>query len=324
VTTSTLLLITLAVVASLTAVATAVRYVSRIWLRHWVERQLSGAPAAELYLERPQRLILAATTAVAMTVFTAGLVIGTTPMPLPARIRTIVLYSAALLLLGQLVPRAVARRWPNLVIPPLLPFLRLAEFLLMPILLFVRRLTGEIRLEQRDAQGTDAEFLDELLREGELEGVGEHTEIAIIEGVVQFGERTARDVMTPRQEIFALDIDTSARELAARISASGYSRVPLYRGSIDRIEGMVHAFDILRAQNGTPPPLRPVEPAVPLTRCHDLLFRMLRDRHHLAVVRDGAGVTMGIITLEDLMEELVGDIRDEHDEPEPPLAAGAA
>ncbi|MGQ0764899.1 MAG: CNNM domain-containing protein [Gemmatimonadota bacterium] len=321
---SPFLIVTLVIVASMTAIATAVRYVSRIWLRHWVERQLSGAPTAELYLERPQRLILAATTIVAMTVFAAGLTMAASEMSIGARIPAILGYSLALLFFGQLLPRAVARRWPNVIIPPLLPFLRVAEFVLMPLLRFVRRLTGEGRLEQRRAQDTGAgDYLEELLREGEMEGVGEHTEIAIIEGVVHFGERTARDVMTPVGEAFALDVTLPSAELARRIAASGYSRVPLYRGTIDNIEGMVHAFDMVRIDDGERPLLRPVQAAAPTTPCKDLLFHMLRDRRHLAIVREGgSGPVIGIATLEDLMEVLVGDIRDEHDDPDAPSTRG--
>jgi putative hemolysin len=316
VTETTLLVISIIIVASLTATATAVRSVSRIWLRHWVERRLSGAPAAALYLARPQRLILAATTAVALTVFAAGTFIGTAvPDRLASRAQAIVLYALALLLLGQLIPRAIARRWPSVIIPPLLPLLRGIEFVLMPLLMVVRRVTGEATQEREEAWEGDADTLGELLREGEMEGLGEHTEIAIIKGVVHFGEKRVRDVMTPASEVFAVEATAPADEIARRIAQSGYSRVPVYRTSLDHVEGMIHAFDILAASEAGLPTLRPVGIAAPTTACNDLLFRMLRDRRHLTVVRREDGTTAGIVTLEDLLEELVGDIRDEHDEP---------
>lgn len=315
---TTLLVISIIIVASLTATATAVRSVSRIWLRHWVERRLSGAPAAALYLARPQRLILAATTAVALTVFAAGTFIGTAvPDRLASRAQAIVVYALALLLLGQLIPRAIARRWPSVIIPPLLPVLRVIEFALMPLLIVVRRMTGEASQERQEAWEADSDTLGELLREGELEGLGEHAEIAIIEGVVHFGEKHVRDVMTPAADVFAVDATAPAGEVIRRIAQSGYSRVPVYRTSLDHIEGMIHAFDILAASDEGLPPLRPVGIAAPTTACNDLLFRMLRDRRHLTVVRREDGTTAGIVTLEDLLEELVGDIRDEHDEPRP-------
>lgn len=316
---ASLLIVTIGIVACLTAAATAVRSVSRIWLRHWVERRLSGAQTAALYLERPQRLLLAASTGVAMVVFVAGTFIATAVQGgVLAHARAIVLYALALLLLGQLVPRAVARRWSSVLIPVLLPLLRVAEFVFMPLLLLARTLTGESRRDASEQQHTDAEALEELLREGELEGVGEHTEIAIIEGVVQFGEKTLREVMTPQKDVFALSVATPAIEVARQVAQSRYSRVPMYGESLDDVKGMLHAFSLLEMEGDILPPLRPVTFATDGMPCNDFLFTMIRGRSHLAVVRDDSGATVGIVTLEDLLEELVGDIRDEHDEPVTP------
>jgi putative hemolysin len=109
---------------------------------------------------------------------------------------------------------------------------------------------------------------------------------------------------------------------------SGYSRVPIYRESLDHVVGMLHAFDLLDMTGHELPRLRPVAFATTGMPCNDFLTRMIRGRSHLAVVRDESGHTAGIVTLEDLLEELVGDIRDEHDEPADPVrpdtARGAA
>ena len=120
------------------------------------------------------------------------------------------------------------------------------------------------------------------------------------------------------------DDTLDARTLAARIAQSNYSRVPIYHGTLDDVRGMVHAFDVLKAGAETFPPLRPVATATPDAPCNELLFRMLRERRHLAIVRDGAGTTRGLVSLEDLLEELVGDIRDEHDEPDTTRASTTA
>jgi putative hemolysin len=162
-----------------------------------------------------------------------------------------------------------------------------------------------------------------LLRDGQLEGVSETEEMAIISGVVQFGETRARDVLTPRDQVFALDAATPPAELAAAVARAGYSRVPVYRGSLDDVVGIVHAFDVLKTAGEGAPPVLGFYNAGADARCSDLLSAMMRARRHLAVVRDDAGRTLGILTLEDLLEELVGEIRDEHDEPEPPTAAAA-
>ena len=324
------LLGSLAAVAALTAIASAVRSVSRIWLRHWADRHLRGSQAAALYLERPQRLLLAATTGIALTVFLAGTVIAAaSPAGAWPTVRALVSYAVALLLVGQLLPRAIGRRWPGVVIPVLLPVLRGVEFALMPLLVAVRWVTGEARREAVEVRATEIESLDTLLREGELEGIGERGEIAIIEGVVHFGEKTLGAVMTPRAEVFAVLADRPPAEVARAVVASRYSRVPVVRGTLDDVLGILHAFDLLDAPAGRLPALRPALVASPQTPCNEFLGRMIRARSHMAIVRDDAGATVGVVTLEDLLEELVGDIRDEHDEPPagsdpPPATPGTA
>jgi putative hemolysin len=178
---------------------------------------------------------------------------------------------------------------------------------------------GTMFVKERVETNAPAErdAIQDLLREGELEGVGEREEIAIISGVVEFSEKVVSQVMTPRSDIFALPQGVDPHTLASQIAQSRYSRVPIYNGTLDTIVGMVHAFDVIKAHGEMPSALRPVAFAAPNAPCNELLFRMLRVRQHLAIVQD-AERTVGLVTLEDLLEELVGDIRDEHDEPEPP------
>ena len=306
-------------VALLTAASIAVRSVSRIWLRHWVERRLSGATVAELYLERPQRLILSAGVGITLSVFLTGAVLAAAPVTGRALALRVAVASVAIVVLGQAIPRAIARRWPARVVPALIPFVRAIDVFVAPVRWlgaaaarpFVDRPIVAPAEEARDN-------IEELLREGALEGVGETQEIAIIAGVVQFGEKTAGVVMTPRDAVFGLDVTLPPAELARQIAHSGFSRALLYRGTLDDVVGFAHVFDVFKSAGEAPPRVLPVASARPETRCNDLLFSMLRTGRHLAVVRDDAGATLGIVTLEDLLEELVGDIRDEHDEPGPP------
>ena len=306
------------VVGLLTAGSIAVRSVSRIWLRHWVERRLAGASLAELYLERPQRLIVSAGTGIALAVFLAGAAVatlGAAPSVLGARL---IALAVGILLLGQVLPRALARRWPVHVVPPLVPVLRVVDALVAPPRLAGAMLAGLVAGRGPVAAAESArDSIEDLLREGQLEGVGETEEMAIITGVVQFGEKAAREVMTPREQVFALDAALPPAELARAVAGSAYSRIPIYRGSLDDVLGVVHAFDLLQCDDGATPPVRPAYATDADTPCNTLLFALLRTRRHLAVVRDAAGRTLGIVTLEDLLEELVGDIRDEHDEPVP-------
>jgi putative hemolysin len=314
------LIIALIIVALLTAGGMAVRSVSRIWLRHWAERQLRGAAAAVLYLERPHRLLTAANIGVALTLLIAGLFLGAAERGAGVAWSAIA-FAGVVIVVGQLIPRAIARAWPSAVTPFLLPILRLTDLLMIPMVVAGRVIARLFVSERIDAvPPPERDAIQDLLREGELEGVGEREEIAIISGVVEFSEKIVSEVMTPRSEIFALPSGVDPHTLAAQIAQSRYSRVPIYDGTLDTIVGMVHAFDVIKAHGEMPERIRPVAYSAATAPCNELLFRMLRERLHLAIVRDGAR-TIGLVTLEDLLEELVGDIRDEHDEPEPPKAA---
>ena len=222
------------------------------------------------------------------------------------------LVAASLSALGGCSPptRAVA--------PVVLPVLRVVDVITLPIVNAGEAIAHMFVREKRPAPDlADRDAIQDLLREGELEGIGEREEIAIISGVVEFSEKVVKDVMTPRSDIFALPDGVDARTFAIQIAQSAYSRVPVYHETLDNILGMVHAFDVIKARDEVPQKLRPVATASPGAPCNELLFRMLRVRQHLAIVRDDAGRTVGLVTLEDLLEELVGDIRDEHDEPAP-------
>ncbi|MFI5227872.1 MAG: hemolysin family protein [Gemmatimonadales bacterium] len=314
------IVVALIVVAWLTAGSMAVRSVSRIWLRHWAERQLRGAAAAATYLERPHALLTAANAGVALALLVAGMMLGSVSSGMSLVWAALVL-AGIVVVGGQLLPRAIARRWPVELAPFTLPVLRLADVVTRPIL-SAGRAAARAVVGRRDepVAESDRDAIQDLLREGELEGVGEHEEIAIISGVVDFSEKIVRDVMTPRSEMFALPDGVDPHSIASQVAQSRYSRVPIYHATLDSIVGMVHAFDVIKVAGEAAPALRPVTFAAATAPCNELLFRMLRERHYLAIVRDATGHTLGLVTLEDLLEELVGDIRDEHDEPDPPRA----
>jgi putative hemolysin len=150
----------------------------------------------------------------------------------------------------------------------------------------------------------------------------------MIRGVVGLFETTAAEVMTPRTDIFALQIDTAMEDAAAFILEQGHSRYPLYEESIDHIIGIVLARDVWQAQRrAESATLRDImrQPLfVPDTKpLATLLREMRRDRAHMAVVIDEFGGTEGIVTIEDVVEEIVGEIDDEFDEAEPTLEEGA-
>jgi putative hemolysin len=165
--------------------------------------------------------------------------------------------------------------------------------------------------------GDAREGLEDLLRDGTFEQMGSTEEMEIISGVMQFGEKTVADVMTRREDIFALSNALAPEVMAREIAASGYSRVPIYHDSLDSIAGMLHVFDVFAVGGTRVPGLRPMARTSPLRPATELLFDLLRSRRQVAIVANDTGHTVGLVTMEDLLEELVGEIRDEHDEPGP-------
>ena len=314
--TDILLALSVITVAALTAGGMAMRSVSRIWLRHWVEQQLRGSRAALAYLERPHRLIIASSATVALILVLSGELLASDHSPGPTALAfSMSVFAIAVIVLGQLLPRAIARRFAPAVASFLSPLLEAAAVIAAPIVAAGRFASKPFDRRALAEQASERDTIQDLLRDGELEGVGERQEMDIITGVMQFGEKTVGDVMIARDEIFAISRDASAREIAEEVATSAFSRVPVYEGSLDGIVGMIHAFDVLKLRGERVPVLRPVARALATAACSELLFRMLRKRTHLAIVHDADMHTLGLVTLEDLLEELVGDIRDEHDEP---------
>jgi putative hemolysin len=167
---------------------------------------------------------------------------------------------------------------------------------------------------------TEEEF-KELVETGQREGALEEGEKHLIHRVFKFSDQTVRNIMTPRAAVFALPLSTRLREAVEALRENRFSRVPFYEKSLDRVVGVLYAKELLRArgqrgreEGGLRPFLRKAH-FVPLTKKLDVLFREFqKQRIHLAVVVDEYGKTAGIVTLEDLLEELFGEINDELDE----------
>lgn len=153
---------------------------------------------------------------------------------------------------------------------------------------------------------------------GEEEGIIEGEEREIIEGVFEFSETLAREVMVPRVDIVALDVNSTFEEAIDTINMSGHSRIPIYEETIDNIVGILYAKDLLKYFGlKNPPPLKAIMRSpyyVPETKPIDELFREMRaQKIHMAIIIDEYGGTAGLVTIEDILEELVGEIMDEYD-----------
>jgi putative hemolysin len=283
--------------------AVAVIAASRLELTRWAARKLAGADAAVTLLARPGDILSVAHGLVAIGITTAGVaapwalqytdIVPTLALELGFGIPLVAL-------VVYFLPRAVGRRWPEHIVRAVVPHLTPASAVVGRII--------------RGRAATERVEMAALLRMGASDGIAREDELEIVSGVMAFAERTVREVMTPRTRIVSAKEHSTPAELARLCSSSGYTRIPLMRRSLDEIMGMVHAFDLLKAGPDGPVKVRPVAALPSTRRCADALLDLKRERRHLAVVLDEYGGTAGIVTMEDLLEELVGEIFDELDE----------
>jgi putative hemolysin len=168
-----------------------------------------------------------------------------------------------------------------------------------------------------------------LVEQSHKAGTLDRDDARLLAGVFEFSEKNAREVMTPRTDLVALPADATLADAADRIAGAGRSRYPVYRGSLDDIVGIVHAKDVLAAlrKDGPPSPLASLmRPAhfVPGSReVEDVLADMKLRKAHMVIILDEFGGTAGLVTMEDLLEEIVGQIEDEYDRPRTSLAASS-
>ena len=168
-----------------------------------------------------------------------------------------------------------------------------------------------------------SEAVDALIEAGQEEGILEESDRALIQSVVEFGDKTVREVMTPRPEIVAVPVNTTIEELTELVQKRPYSRIPVYEGDIDHIKGIVYAKDLLQVPD-TEAHTRTVRDLmksdvyfVPETKLgSELLREMQHDNIRMAIAIDEYGGVGGLVTIEDLVEEIVGEIRDEHEKAE--------
>ena len=168
-----------------------------------------------------------------------------------------------------------------------------------------------------------SEAVEALIEAGREEGILEEKDRDLIQSVVEFGDKTVREVMTPRPEIVAVPVVTTVEEFTELLTKYPYSRIPVYETNIDHIKGIIYAKDVLQvpdveAHTRTVGDLMKTEVCfVPETKLgSELLREMQRDNTRLAVVIDEYGGVAGLVTIEDLVEEIVGEIRDEHEKSE--------
>ena len=236
-----------------------------------------------------------------------------------ATVSTIVL-TIIVLIFGEVTPKSLAKEMPEKVATAVSPFLVLLLALMTPLTwLFTqwKKLLGHFVHSGEADTITEGELMT-MVSEAENDGELTDRESELIRSAIEFDDVEVEEILTPRVDVVAVEDDIPLEELAQTFAESGYSRLPVYHGTIDNIIGVVHEKDfyIARLKKATKIDdlVVPTLYTTGSTQISQLLRTLREQHHHLAVVVDEYGGTEGIITLEAILEELVGEIWDEHDE----------
>ena len=214
-------------------------------------------------------------------------------------------------------------RWAGWLVWPI----RLLLWLMTPITVFVRFFFSVASLaeEQASPEEETAVDVEALLEAGEEEGILEENDIDLVRSAVEFGDKLVREVMTPRPEVFAVSGSITLEDFLNQLREHSFSRVPVYAGSLDNVTGIAFAHDLLQisdteARTRTVASIQHPAVFVPETkRGYELLREMQREKQHMRIVIDEYGGVSGLVTIEDLLEQIVGNIRDEHEEDAEPM-----
>jgi CBS domain containing-hemolysin-like protein len=236
-----------------------------------------------------------------------------------ATIATIVI-TVVVLIFGEISPKTIARECPEKFAMGIAPFAKLTMLLLTPINFVFsqwRKLLSMLFKSKEDRRMTEEELLT-IVEEAEHEGGINEQESELIRSAIEFNELEAGDILTPRVDIVAIQIGTPNEEIETVFIETGYSRLPVYHESIDMVTGVIHQKDfynfVLHKHKPLESIIKPVRYVPPTIKISKLLKELQLEKTHMAVVIDEFGGTAGIVTMEDIIEELVGDIWDEHDE----------
>ena len=235
--------------------------------------------------------------------------------------RTVFELLLAMLVFDRLLPQIFFTKTEGLWIARISFLVRVLFYLVLPLTLTIGLLLSIAGLAEPEAQQLEdsGEAMDALLEAGEEEGVLDEEDRELVRSVVEFGDKVVRDVMTPRPEMFAVAGRTSLEQFTAEVNAHNFSRVPVYGDSLDQITGIAFARDLLAvkdtdAANRTVAQLQRPALFIPETKkVNELLREMQRQKQHMGIVIDEYGGVAGLVTIEDLIEAIVGEIEDEHD-----------
>ena len=228
-----------------------------------------------------------------------------------------------IVIFNRLLPHIFFVRTKGEWLAKFVPVLRILIYLAVPVTMILGFALSVATLSKEHAEQEPehpSEAVDALIEAGQEEGILEESDRDLIQSVVEFGDKTVREVMTPRPEIVAVPVTMTIAEFTEMLNKTPYSRIPVYEGDIDHIKGIMYTKDVLQvpdteAGKTTVGDLMKTDVYfVPETKLgSELLREMQQDNIRLAIVADEYGGVAGLVTIEDLVEEIVGEIRDEHE-----------
>jgi putative hemolysin len=298
----------------------------RLSLRLLAER---GGRRADLgrFLDEPILLFLPVRLLLGMVIATATALVallagrGAVHVVAVAVLATI----AAIVMCAHVVPLLIVRRNPERVLEALLPSFCVLTHVLRPLtgplvrMARERRDRGEGAAGAGESEAETDEVSSAYAAGGEQEGLIERDERRLLQSIVDFGDTLVREVMTPRPDIVAVDANATLPELRTLLREQGYSRMPVFKDSLDNVLGFVFVKDVIQVTDEGARPgavaalMRPAYFVPETKRVSDLLKEFQRQQVQIAIVVDEYGGTAGVVSLEDLLEEIVGEIRDEYD-----------
>lgn len=297
--------------------------VNRIRIRHMADEEKNRrAQRLNAYLKRPARMM-----ALVLVGTNLALVAGTMALTIEAGpLWSMAIATPLFLMFGEVAPKSIFRIHPTRLALQLLPVMRFFDVVLAPVVLPFTWFSGRLdRLAEGLREGeavimSTAEDMRVLVDEGADRGAIMEEEKEMIHSVMDLQSRQVREIMVPRINIVALPETAGRAELIAKLVESGYTRLPIYRDSIDNVVGVINAFDVLRAKHHDDDSIadfvRDILHVPDSMKLDDLLEKMRETGQPIAVVTDEYGGTDGLITQEDVLEEIFGEFHDEYDKAE--------
>ncbi len=315
----TLLILCLLISGFFSGAETVFLTVNLIRLEGFLHRKKIGAKAARWFLEKPSRFVL--TTQVGTNLASIAFSSLLTAYLSASGVASgwILLYSTlSVLIIAEIIPKSLARDLADRIVLWVAPMLRLLQIVIYPAVAICRGLSGRLlTLSGVDREEVRLFFtrrdLEILIQEGVKTGDLHARHESLISRVLRLPELTARDVMTPRTEMVALEKGSTLEDLRNTVLASGYSKIPIYDQDLDHLLGVAYARDLLDNPPDLAGIIKPITFIPDQKRAVDAFRELRRRRQSMAIAVDEWGGTAGVVTVEDVIEELTGDIEDEYD-----------